>query len=80
MVNAADKADLIICHALHSYHGWSELIGGPDLGVWIARASLIRRLPWTGIEFTSDRDYLQQLKALASGRIAEVKRPLFIHN
>ncbi len=80
MMNVAGNADLILCRCLHSYFGWSMMDEGMDLGAWIARAALIRRLPWTGTEYTSDLKYLKQLKALAAGRIAEVKRPLFIHN
>jgi len=80
MVMASDAADLILCYCLHSYGGWGVFAEGLDLGFWLARASLIRRLPWTGLEFTSDREYLLKVKALAAGRIAVVKRPLLIHN
>jgi hypothetical protein len=59
---------------------WNVVAEGSDLGAWTSRAKLIRQVPWTGLNLDSDRDYLQSLKALASGRIVEVKRPLFVQN
>ena len=73
-------ADLVLCQLLHSHSGWKVDPPGNDLGAWIARASLIRKVPWTGQDFTSDRDYLVSLLAQAQGRVATVARPLFIHN
>jgi hypothetical protein len=80
MLAALDEADIAMCQALHSYSGWGVVPAGTDLGSWIARAALVRQVPWTGQDFTSDRDYLQSLVALAPGRVAMVQRPLFVHN
>jgi GT2 family glycosyltransferase len=83
MLNAlGGTADVVLCQALHSYSGWSVVPAGAgtDLGAWIARASLVRKVPWSGQDFSSDLDYLMSLLALAPGRVATVARPLFIHN
>ena len=74
------SADIVLCQLLHSHSGWKVDPPGNDLGAWIARASLVRRVPWTGQDYTSDRDYLMSLLAQAPGRVATVARPLFIHN
>ena len=80
MLQALESADLAMCQALHSYSAWAVVPAGTDLGCWIARAHLVRKAPWPGNEFTSDRDHLQALVELASGRVAVVERPLFVHN
>jgi len=72
--------DLVLCQLLHSHAGWQVNPPGNDLGAWIARASLIRKVPWQGAGFFSDRDYLLSLQAAAEGRVAAVLRPLLIHN
>ena len=73
-------ADIALCQTLHSHSGWKVDPPGNDLGAWIARASLIRKVPWTGQDYTTDRDYLLSLLVMAPGRVATVARPLFIHN
>ena len=80
MLNALDNADIALCQTLHSNAGWRVDPVGIDLGCWIARASLVRQVPWQGQEYTSDRDYIQALVERAEGRVAAVERPLFIHN
>lgn len=80
MLHALDGADIAMCQMLHSYSAWGVTAAGGDLGGWIARASLVRQVPWTGQDFASDRAYLQSLLKLAAGRVAVVKRPLFVHN
>ena len=79
MLNALDNADLATCPFLHNYFGW-KITEGADLGCWIARAALVRQVPWTGIEFDSDASYLASLKALAGDRVAAVETLLFVHN
>ncbi len=74
------SADVVLCQLLHSHSGWKVDPPGNDLGAWIARASLVRQVPWDGQDYTSDRDYLMSLLARAPGRVATVERPLFIHN
>jgi len=80
MVNALQDADLALCPYLHSYFGWRVWPAGTDLGAWLARASLVRKVPWTGQDHTADQRYIEALKNLAKGRVSEVDRPLFIHN
>ncbi len=80
MLNALENADLAMCQMLHSYGAWAVSPAGSDLGCWIARASLVRQVPWTGQEFTSDQDYIKSLVGLAKDRVATLSRPLFVHN
>lgn len=80
MLHALENSDLALCEVLHSYFGWAAKPAGHDLGSWIARATLVRQIPWTGQDFTSDRDYIHSLRAAAKDRVAIVPRPLFIHN
>jgi hypothetical protein len=81
MVNAlGSTADVALCQVLHSNAGWQVDPPGNDLGAWIARASLIQKIPWTGQDYNSDQLYLKSLLALSPGRVATVARPLFVHN
>jgi hypothetical protein len=80
MVLALENAELAICPFLHSYGGWRVSQAGGDLGCWIARASLVRKVPWTGLDFTSDKDYIREMMAVAKDRVVTVDRPLFVHN
>lgn len=80
MIVAIEDADLALCRCLHSYYGWNVLVEGQDLGAWIARATLVRGIPWSGLEFSSDKDYIAALKAAAGDRVAKVEAPLFVHN
>ena len=80
MLQALENADLAMCEMLHSYFGWAARTAGADLGCWIARTSLVRQVPWTGLDFKSDEDYIGNLRALAKERVAIVNRPLFVHN
>lgn len=81
MVNALERerADLVLCPMLHSYWGWRPIEAGHDLGSWIARRELVRRMPWTGGDFFYDAQYLEALRKSAA-RAAVVDRPLFVHN
>jgi hypothetical protein len=80
MVAALTNADLALCQTLHSYSAWTVVPAGGDLGCWLARSELIRKVPWTGTEFTSDGDYLNGLIQQANGRVVTVEKPLFVHN
>ncbi len=80
MLVALRNADLAMCQIVHSYKSWDVAPPGQDLGSWICRASLVRRVPWPGEDFNADGRYLESLKELAQGRIVEVQRPLFVHN
>ena len=72
------KADVALCHPVHSYSGWAVTPAGSDLGSWIARAEVIRSHPWTGVDFDSDLKYLGEI---CKGRkVVTVNRPLFVHN
>jgi hypothetical protein len=80
MVYAGRNADLVMCEFLHSYHGWRASEPGSDLGSWIARSDVVRRFPWPGVDFHADKIYLDLLKQQVVGRIATLKRALFVHN
>jgi predicted protein tyrosine phosphatase len=80
MLNALKKADVATCLIVHSYTGWEVVPAGHDLGAWIARASLVRQIPWPGQYFTADADFLQRLVDLAGDRVVRLQRPLFVHN
>lgn len=79
MLAAEDGAELVVCEMLHSNAGWSPIAAGSDLGCFLARSELVRRVPFDGDAYTYDRVYLQKLVDLSSSTVA-VKRPLFIHN
>lgn len=79
MLHALENADLATCKILHNYFGW-QVVTGQDLGCWIARALLVCQVPWRGQDFTSDRDYIRALAAVAKDRVATVERPLLVHN
>jgi len=80
MLYAIEDADFAQCAMTHSYRAWGTRDLGTDLGCWIARASLVRQVPWPGTHFPADEDYIKALKALANDRVATVNRPLFVHN
>jgi hypothetical protein len=85
-----DGADLVLCHHLHSYYGWSHTgvsldQGSNDLGCWMARADLIRACPWSGTGHQADGAYVNTLVTLipddkVHDKIRIVPRPLFIKN
>ena len=80
MMNALENADLAMCQMLHSYGAWEVAPAGSDLGSWIARASLVRQVPWTGRDFTSDQDYIAITHESGERSRGKTARPLFIHN
>ncbi len=80
MIFALENADLATCYTVHSYFGWEMLSANADLGCWLARASLVRQVPWKGVDLYSDRDYIAALEEVAKDRVAIVERPLFVHN
>ena len=80
MVNALENADLAICGTAHSYYGWEARPGGADLGCWIARAALVRGVPWPGNHFTADREFITALNEAAQDRRVDITKPLFVHN
>jgi hypothetical protein len=79
MVNALRDADLAMCKLMHNYFAWDICPAGTDLGAWIGRAELVKKVPWKGEEFTSDQDYIKALKAAAK-RVVSIERALFVHN
>jgi hypothetical protein len=80
MMFAMRNADLVFCTCVHSYKGWDSLRQSGDVGSWIARASLIRQMPWTGIDISADQHYFQALSNWPGTRVVEIDRPLFVHN
>ena len=80
----SQDADMAVCHYLGHYLGWQHIPAVPkaghcDLGCFMAKASLVRSVPWEGQEFNSDGLYIEKL-ARKAGKVVEVSRPLFIHN
>ncbi len=73
-----EKADIAACQIVHSYMGWGTAIAGSDLGSWIAKASLVKSVPFDGIGPFSDLEYLNRLRE--RGRMAIVNKPLICHN
>jgi hypothetical protein len=80
LLDALEDADLAVCSYVHSYLAWTPTQPGTGIGAWLARAWLVRQVPWTGLEFNSDREYVQQLANAAGPRTVVVPRPLFVHN
>ncbi len=92
MVQALEwtPADLALSSMIHSYFGWQQcqaFVRGPevsaDVGCWLARADLVRAVPWQGEAFTSDGDYVRRLAEWAVKRgsnVATVERPLHVKN
>ncbi len=80
MLFALEDADLAVCPMLHSYYAWKRVAAGGDIGCWIARASLVRSVPWPGIHFHADLDFYNALVAQAGDRVVKLDRPLFVHN
>jgi hypothetical protein len=76
---ALKDADLVSCLMLHSYTAWHIAPAEADVGCWIARASLVRQVPWQGSDFLYDGEYFRRLVATAS-RVTTIDKPLFIHN
>jgi predicted protein tyrosine phosphatase len=79
MLAVEDGAELVLCQMLHSNAGWLPIAAGSDLGCFLAKAELVRRVPFDGTEYQYDRVYIQKLVDL-SASTAVVDRPLFIHN
>lgn len=83
---ALESADLSICDVVHSYQGWEPMqcearVGRVDMGCFLARRELVRRVPWPGLDRESDGRFIEQLAALAGPeRVAFVRRCLFVHN
>jgi hypothetical protein len=73
------EADLVFCQLLHSHAGWRLVRPGVDLGGFLARRELVRRVEWRGDKFDSDRRYIESLQRLSRNTVV-VERPLFIHN
>lgn len=80
MVGALAEADLAVCWSAHSAQGWDWTKPGWGAGSWIARASLVRRLPWTEEHHLAGLNYVRKLLEMADGRVAQLHRLLFVHN
>jgi GT2 family glycosyltransferase len=75
------NADICACETVHSYSGWGVSPAGTDLGCFIARASLMKKVKWPGNHFTADQDYFRALcKETEAAKVLALKKPLFIHN
>jgi hypothetical protein len=80
MLHALEDADIAMCATLHNYMGWDATYPGEDLGCWIARRWAVRQVPWPGIDFEADRQYMKLLTELPQVRVAKVNKTLFVHN
>src|SRR5208282_1678416 len=74
-----EGAPMACCDMLMSYHGWVHITTGveplsQDLGCWIARADLVKSVPWRGEAFVSDTDYFLRLAEAAGRKIAYVRK------
>jgi hypothetical protein len=67
MLFALDAADIAMCQTVHSHMAW-RISPPADVGCWIARATLVRQVPWSGDDFFSDSEYLRALTAKAGNR------------
>jgi predicted protein tyrosine phosphatase len=80
MVAGMVDADLALCGCAQSHRAWSPTEPPYGIGSWLARASLVRRLPWIETHPTADLDYTQKLVELAGNRVTKIARVLFVHN
>lgn len=79
-----DGADMAVCGYASKYAGYDAIaagteIGQADINSWMARASLVKANPFTGIDFDSDGKYVQ-LIALKANRVEMVDRVLMVKN
>jgi Glycosyl transferase family 2 len=81
-----DGADIALCDCVHSYLAWGyeesqARTAKGDMGCWLARADLVRKVRWPGNHAFADGDFIQAMAQLSGpNRIAKVSKPLFIHN
>lgn len=80
MVAGMANADMVLCFCAHGKGGWAPLGPPHGIGCWLARASLVRRVSWTGTQPAADLEYTRQLVELAGDRVAKIERALFVHN
>ena len=80
MLHALEDADIAMCATLHNYISWGATFPGEGLGCWIARQWVVRQVPWPGIDFEADRQYIKSLTELPQVRVAKVNKTLFVHN
>jgi predicted protein tyrosine phosphatase len=83
MLIAGRDNDVVLCDTLHSYFGWgihntTPVVGGADLGCCMARAAVMRSVPWPGDDQSADGRFIEALAT--RGRVGHVSRPLFVHN
>jgi hypothetical protein len=83
--------DLVLCDMAHSYHAWEVLRAEPrrgqvDLCSWMAKAELVKGIPWPGTmrgrDFAeSDGEFVELMAAkCGTSKIAKIRRPLLCHN
>jgi hypothetical protein len=92
MVNKLEytDSDLVLCNMLHAYNNWavtesyaSARIISTDVGAWLARAELIKKVPWghDRNDFLSDSHYVEKLaETVGLNKVCYVHKPLFIKN
>lgn len=72
-------AELSVCYAAHSYSGWA-VSAAPDLGSFMFRTALARRIPWPSDDVRAETHYLQELQKAVNGNVVVIDRPLFVKN
>lgn len=73
-------AQLVLCHGVHRYSGYTVCQVGDDLACWLARRELVEQCPWDDYSFSADKNYLKKLMAIAGKRLAVVSKPLVVKN
>jgi len=75
------RAAFVYCNMVHSHRGWRPQITLPrvgeiDSGGWIAKAELVKAVPWEGTDHLADGRYVE--KMLSQGGIKVVKEDAFL--
>ena len=52
----------------------------PDLGSFMFRTALARRIPWPSDDVRAETHYLQELQKAVNGNVVVIDRPLFVKN
>jgi hypothetical protein len=81
-----DGASVAMCNFSHNYFGYGLYNADPrqgycDLGCFLARADLMKQVPWPGQHSEADGQFIQRLVQVAGmHRIAKTNKVLFVHN
>lgn len=78
------RCDFVYCDMVHSHKMWKPLKTAPrrgqlDLGGWLAKSTLCRKLKFDNFSFSGDGDYINRLR-LSAQATQKVDATLFVHN